>query len=102
MIINHIEQERIKGWINTLRLIIFVCLITTTLCSIMTGFMIIHPLIIMLCVLPPFITMVMLYYLMSVIEKYKDSIYKLKQEKKQQVDLEQVVIENPLLQNEAL
>lgn len=101
MIINHIEQERIKGWINTLRLTIFVCLITTTLCSIMTGFMIIHPIIIILCVLPPFVSMVMMYYLMTVIEKYKDSIYKLKQEKKN-VDLEQVVIENPLLQNEAL
>ena len=102
MIINHIEQERIKGWINILRLSIFICLITTTLCSIMTGFMIIHPLIIILCVLPPFVSIVMMYYLMTVIEKYKDSIYKLKQEKKQPVDLEKVVIQNPLLQNEAL
>lgn len=94
MIINHIEQQLLNKWILWLRIGLFSGLAVSTVCLLITAFIIVHPLVIVMTAIPPVVCMIFMYIVLTFIHAYKESIYKVKPAIK--------VDANPLLGNEAL
>lgn len=97
MIINHIEQQLLDKWILWLRLGLISGILSLTICILISAFVIVHPLIIIMTVIPSIVCMTFMYIVLVFVHGYKDSIYKINPK------ISSVVVdENPLLGNEAL
>ena len=103
------EREVHNRWILILRVGIFLGFILTLLASLFTGFIVIHPIVIVLNVIPSMILMLVMdnfepklpmFILLSMIHNYRDSIYKF--QTPGVVHKLEKSFENPLLANDML
>ena len=94
------EREVHNRWILILRVGIFLGFLLTLLAAVFTGFIVIHPIVIVLNVIPSMILMLVMFILLSMIHNYRDSIYKF--QTPGVVHKLEKSFENPLLANDML
>lgn len=101
MLINGAEEELFKRWITNLRLGILLIMALTVICLVSISLILVNPLIIILSIVPPFISMIWMYVLLNGIQTYKEMKY-IRENDRLKVLNESKDLENPLVSNEAL
>lgn len=101
MIINGAEEELLKRWINNLRTGIVLIMLLTLICIFSISLVIVNPVVIILSIAPPFISMIWMYVLMYGVQTYREMKY-VHENNRLKVIKDSADLENPLVTNEAL